>query len=254
MDEKGPLSVFFSCWQVAPLGPNVNLVSSMTGFSWPEPRRAALAWCQNTVACRRMGFPSTATMMLMASWSGAMTLTHAAAISGPRQNSPTASITTTCRPTNFEAIATQYGVSVKALTEALGNGCPPNSAAAAKLLGISEEDLRQAMPAPNQESQTPNTIASEPWTGSLCPVWSLCKCLIASEDPRKLCHMWIAKPTAPLLAFDARLTPQMPRRIWLRVAPAAEFVTRIGGDGIIPSVRQSLQSHPRVANFCAFLR
>lgn len=36
MDRKGPISVFLSCWLVAPLGPYVNLVSGMTRFSWPK--------------------------------------------------------------------------------------------------------------------------------------------------------------------------------------------------------------------------
>jgi len=34
MDQKGPISVFLSCWLVAPLGPYVNLVSGMTRFNW----------------------------------------------------------------------------------------------------------------------------------------------------------------------------------------------------------------------------
>jgi len=34
MDKKGPISVFLSCWLVAPLGPYVNLVSGITRFNW----------------------------------------------------------------------------------------------------------------------------------------------------------------------------------------------------------------------------
>lgn len=34
MDKKGPISVFLSCWLVAPLGPYVNLVSGITRFDW----------------------------------------------------------------------------------------------------------------------------------------------------------------------------------------------------------------------------
>lgn len=34
MDRKGPISVFLSCWLVAPLGPYVNLVSGITHYSW----------------------------------------------------------------------------------------------------------------------------------------------------------------------------------------------------------------------------
>lgn len=34
MDRKGPVSVFLSCWLVAPLGPYVNLVSGITRYSW----------------------------------------------------------------------------------------------------------------------------------------------------------------------------------------------------------------------------
>jgi membrane protein DedA with SNARE-associated domain len=36
MDKKGPISVFFSCWLVAPLGPYVNLVSGITRFDWAK--------------------------------------------------------------------------------------------------------------------------------------------------------------------------------------------------------------------------
>lgn len=36
MDKKGPISVFLSCWLVAPLGPYVNLVSGITGFNWAK--------------------------------------------------------------------------------------------------------------------------------------------------------------------------------------------------------------------------
>lgn len=34
MDRKGPISVFLSCWLVAPLGPYVNLVCGITGYNW----------------------------------------------------------------------------------------------------------------------------------------------------------------------------------------------------------------------------
>lgn len=34
MDKKGPISVFLSCWLVAPLGPYVNLVSGITRYNW----------------------------------------------------------------------------------------------------------------------------------------------------------------------------------------------------------------------------
>lgn len=34
MDRKGPISVFLSCWLVAPLGPYVNLVSGITRYNW----------------------------------------------------------------------------------------------------------------------------------------------------------------------------------------------------------------------------
>ncbi|MBT8458531.1 MAG: DedA family protein [Boseongicola sp.] len=34
MDSKGPISIFLSCWLVAPLGPYVNLVSGVTRFNW----------------------------------------------------------------------------------------------------------------------------------------------------------------------------------------------------------------------------
>jgi len=34
MDKKGPVSIFLSCWLVAPLGPYVNLVSGLTRFNW----------------------------------------------------------------------------------------------------------------------------------------------------------------------------------------------------------------------------
>lgn len=34
MDRKGPISIFLSCWLVAPLGPYVNLVSGITRFNW----------------------------------------------------------------------------------------------------------------------------------------------------------------------------------------------------------------------------
>lgn len=36
MNRWGGSSVFFSCWLVAPLGPYVNYVSGLTGFSWPR--------------------------------------------------------------------------------------------------------------------------------------------------------------------------------------------------------------------------
>jgi membrane protein DedA with SNARE-associated domain len=36
MDKKGPISIFFSCWLVAPLGPYVNLVSGITRFNWAK--------------------------------------------------------------------------------------------------------------------------------------------------------------------------------------------------------------------------
>lgn len=36
MDKKGPISVFLSCWLVAPLGPYVNLVSGITRFNWAK--------------------------------------------------------------------------------------------------------------------------------------------------------------------------------------------------------------------------
>jgi membrane-associated protein len=36
MQKWGGSSVFFSCWLVAPLGPYVNYVSGLTGFSWPR--------------------------------------------------------------------------------------------------------------------------------------------------------------------------------------------------------------------------
>jgi membrane protein DedA with SNARE-associated domain len=36
MDEKGPISIFLSCWLVAPLGPYVNLVSGITRFNWAK--------------------------------------------------------------------------------------------------------------------------------------------------------------------------------------------------------------------------
>lgn len=51
---------------------------------------------------------------------------------------------------DFSAIAAQYGVSEAALIDALGESRPPNFAGAADLLGISEEELREAMPAPGQ--------------------------------------------------------------------------------------------------------
>jgi len=34
MESKGPISVFLSCWLVAPLGPYVNLVCGLTRFDW----------------------------------------------------------------------------------------------------------------------------------------------------------------------------------------------------------------------------
>jgi len=34
MEKRGPISVFLSCWLVAPLGPYVNLVSGITRFNW----------------------------------------------------------------------------------------------------------------------------------------------------------------------------------------------------------------------------
>jgi len=36
MDRKGPVSIFLSCWLVAPLGPYVNLVSGITRFHWAK--------------------------------------------------------------------------------------------------------------------------------------------------------------------------------------------------------------------------
>ena len=36
MNAKGPISIFLSCWLVAPLGPYVNLVSGMTRFNWAQ--------------------------------------------------------------------------------------------------------------------------------------------------------------------------------------------------------------------------
>lgn len=36
MDKKGPISIFLSCWLVAPLGPYVNLVSGITRFNWAK--------------------------------------------------------------------------------------------------------------------------------------------------------------------------------------------------------------------------
>lgn len=36
MDKKGAISVFLSCWLVAPLGPYVNLVSGMTRYNWAK--------------------------------------------------------------------------------------------------------------------------------------------------------------------------------------------------------------------------
>ena len=36
MHKWGGSSVFFSCWLVAPLGPYVNYVSGLSGFSWPR--------------------------------------------------------------------------------------------------------------------------------------------------------------------------------------------------------------------------
>lgn len=36
MDKRGPISVFLSCWLVAPLGPYVNLVSGITHFNWAK--------------------------------------------------------------------------------------------------------------------------------------------------------------------------------------------------------------------------
>ena len=36
MGRKGGISIFLSCWLVAPLGPYVNLVSGLTQFSWPK--------------------------------------------------------------------------------------------------------------------------------------------------------------------------------------------------------------------------
>ncbi|MEP5155201.1 DedA family protein [Planktotalea sp.] len=36
MDKKGPISVFLSCWLVAPLGPYVNLVSGLTRYNWAK--------------------------------------------------------------------------------------------------------------------------------------------------------------------------------------------------------------------------
>jgi membrane protein DedA with SNARE-associated domain len=36
MAKWGGSSVFFSCWLVAPLGPTVNYVSGLSGFSWPR--------------------------------------------------------------------------------------------------------------------------------------------------------------------------------------------------------------------------
>lgn len=36
MERKGPISVFLSCWLVAPLGPYVNLVSGLTRFNWAK--------------------------------------------------------------------------------------------------------------------------------------------------------------------------------------------------------------------------
>lgn len=34
MDSKGPISIFLSCWLVAPLGPYINLVSGLTRYNW----------------------------------------------------------------------------------------------------------------------------------------------------------------------------------------------------------------------------
>lgn len=34
LDRKGPISVFLSCWLVAPLGPYVNLVCGITRYNW----------------------------------------------------------------------------------------------------------------------------------------------------------------------------------------------------------------------------
>lgn len=36
MDKKGPISIFLSCWLVAPLGPYVNLVSGITRYNWAK--------------------------------------------------------------------------------------------------------------------------------------------------------------------------------------------------------------------------
>lgn len=36
MDKRGPISVFLSCWLVAPLGPYINLVSGITRFNWAK--------------------------------------------------------------------------------------------------------------------------------------------------------------------------------------------------------------------------
>lgn len=36
MERKGPVSIFLSCWLVAPLGPYVNLVSGITRFHWAK--------------------------------------------------------------------------------------------------------------------------------------------------------------------------------------------------------------------------
>ncbi|WP_377506215.1 DedA family protein [Octadecabacter sp. R77987] len=36
LGERGGPSVFFSCWLVAPLGPYMNYVCGLTGYSWPR--------------------------------------------------------------------------------------------------------------------------------------------------------------------------------------------------------------------------
>jgi len=36
MEKRGPISVFLSCWLVAPLGPYINLVSGITRYKWAK--------------------------------------------------------------------------------------------------------------------------------------------------------------------------------------------------------------------------
>lgn len=49
---------------------------------------------------------------------------------------------------DFNAVATQLGVTEQALKDSLGDDIPPDFATAAETLGVSEDDLRHALPSP----------------------------------------------------------------------------------------------------------